>query len=112
MVKASVPKTNYSETNGSMHGVEVSNAWWGLDDDGSLFEGAKGLTKRSSQWAFGWDDRVSFTLDTGTGTMHFSRNGKLLKGAEASGIPLDEPLYPVACPFGLGSSVQLSGLAS
>jgi hypothetical protein len=115
-------KAYVAQQDHSYNAVYHSRAWWGLEDDGSVFVGAKKhktlakKVKNKQGRAYGSGDRVGMEIDMDKGVMRFFRNGELLKGSEITGLPTSrdevggsgecEWLHLVACPFHHGTSVR------
>jgi hypothetical protein len=91
--------------------------FWGLEDDGDVYEGNEGrvrsipaAAKNAHDRAFGSDETAGMKVDTDTGVMSFYRQcgvtHELIEGATIRGLPLnDAPLYFVGCPFNSGAAL-------
>jgi hypothetical protein len=113
-------KAYVAQQDHSYNAVYHSRAWWGLEDDGSVFVGEKKHKNLAKKYknkqgrAYGSGDRVGMEIDMNKGTIKFFRNGEPLKGTEITGLPTSrdivgeegEWLHLVACPFHHGASVK------
>jgi hypothetical protein len=115
MVSAAEAPDEYSDEGG----VWDSKAWWGISDEGAVFEGEQGCTRFLPDAAncshgrvFASGDHIGFAVDMTAGTMHFFRNGTLIDGAEITGFPTDDPLHVVASPFDEGTSVLSESIST
>jgi hypothetical protein len=114
VVRADVPIEDYDV----QYKLRESNAWWGVEDGGEVYEGACGKTREETDAhadslnangrLFGSSDKICFAIDMDKGTMQFYRNGKALKGTKITGVPIDKPLYLFATPLDPGATVRIA----
>jgi hypothetical protein len=115
LVSTTVPHDAFvAQQDHSYNIVYHSSAWWGLEDDGTIFAGdtthnpIPTHAKNRYGRAYGEGDVVGLEVDMNEGTMRFYRNGQLVEGGDISGLPTggSERLHLVACPFHHGSTVK------
>ena len=103
--------TEFSTSNS----IRGCGKWWGLEDDGGIYEGAEERRqlpsdlKSRKERAYGSRERIGCLADLDKRTISFYRDGVLLTGAVVK-LPAAKDcgdLYPCACPFNSGATVSL-----
>ena len=117
---------------GERNGLLQSPHFWGIEDGGSYFEGARrrrgsrpGAASSSSGYGmesssrearrnednvlFGSQETVTVVVDLENGTMSFWRDGDFI-GTLVRNLPRSGYLYPVVVPFNTGVTFAITGM--
>lgn len=112
---------------GDRNGLLQSPHFWGIEDGGSQFEGARRrrvplppsapyavemdprAIARHSNVLFGARDTVSVVVDLDNRTLSFWREGEYL-GTLVRNLPRSGHLYPVIVPFNAGVTFAITGM--